>query len=215
MPAHRETPHDLSDDPIAASRQLLGSVLHVRGVSLRITEVEAYLGETDPASHAYGGPSRRNQVMFGPAAHLYTYTMHGHTCANIVCSPAGAAGAVLIRAGEILTGADVALERRGAKAHHLLARGPGNLTKALGITMADAATPVFDQESAVRLELTPHPGGEVAAGPRVGVSRAAQEPLRFWIAGDKTVSAYRRAKPASARSSNLRSPTPHLPKRLS
>ena len=187
----------LQDDALASARALLGARLRRGNVAVEITEVEAYLGQDDPASHAWKGPTKRNQVMFGPPGHLYCYTMHGHTCCNVVCSPEGLASAVLIRAGRVVDGIDEARERRPGVPDGRLARGPGNLTKALGITMADAGVPLFDAGSSVRLE----PGRasvDVSSGPRVGVSRAADEPWRFWLTGDPTVSAYRRSKAAGA-----------------
>lgn len=185
----------LQGDALSSARALLGARLWRGPVGVEITEVEAYLGQDDPASHAWKGPTKRNEVMFGPPGHLYCYTMHGHTCCNVVCSPEGLASAVLIRAGRVVEGIDEARRRRLDVPDERLARGPGNLTKALGITMADAGTDLFDERSLVRLE----PGrgcGEVSTGPRVGVSRAADEPWRFWLTGDPTVSAYRRSKAA-------------------
>lgn len=186
-------------DPSAAvtGPRLLGMLLVRGGVAVQITEVEAYEGADDPASHAWKGPTRRNEVMFGPAGHLYTYAMHGHTCCNIVCSPEGVANAVLIRAGRVIAGIEEARARRPGVPDERLARGPGCLTRALGITMADAGTDLFSEASPVRLMLPDAGEGDdaapVIAGPRVGVPRAAEEPLRFFLAGDPTVSAYRRA----------------------
>ena len=185
----------LEDDALVSARRLLGARLRRGSVAVEITEVEAYLGEDDPASHAWKGPSKRNLVMFGPPAHLYCYTMHGHTCCNVVCSAEGLASAVLIRAGRVVEGIDDARSRRPGVPDERLARGPGNLTKALGITMVDAGASLFDEASSVRLT----PGRthvDVSSGPRVGVSRAADVPWRFWVTGDPTVSAYRRAKAA-------------------
>ena len=185
----------LSPDARASARLLLGCFLATPDVTVRITEVEAYAGTDDPASHAYKGRTERNAVMFGPAGHLYTYTMHGHTCCNVVCSPAGVAQAVLIRAGEVVEGAEVAYSRRrpGVSAAHL-ARGPGNLTRALGVTMDHSGVDLCDRGSEVRLLRGELRAGEsVAVGPRVGVSKAADDPMRFWIEGDPTVSAYRRS----------------------
>ena len=185
----------LSPDARASARLLLGCFLATPDVTVRITEVEAYAGTDDPASHAYKGRTERNAVMFGPAGHLYTYTMHGHTCCNVVCSPAGVAQAVLIRAGEVVDGAEVAYSRRrpGVSATHL-ARGPGNLTRALGVTMDHSGVDLCDRGSEVRLLRGQLRAGEsVAVGPRVGVSKAADDPMRFWIQGDPTVSAYRRS----------------------
>lgn len=185
----------LSPDALASARVLLGCFLATPDVTVRITEVEAYAGTDDPASHAYKGQTARNAVMFGPAGHLYTYTMHGHTCCNVVCSPAGVAQAVLIRAGEVIEGAEVARSRRrpGVSDAHL-ARGPGNLTRALGVTMAHSGVDLCDRGSEVTLVRGKLRASEsVAVGPRVGVSQAADDPMRFWIEGDPTVSAYRRS----------------------
>ena len=180
------------DRAVPAAPFLLGAVLRREAVAIRITEVEAYEGEQDPASHAYRGPTARNAVMFGPSGRLYTYRIHGHTCANVVVSPAGRANAVLIRAGAVVEGLPTARTRRPGVPDHGLARGPGNLCRALGITMADAAVDLLREDSAVTLTR----GDRVAAisrGPRVGVSRAAELPWRFWITGDRSVSAYRRS----------------------
>lgn len=185
----------LDSDARVSARLLLGSYLATAEVTVRITEVEAYAGTDDPASHAYKGPNTRNAVMFGPAGHLYTYTMHGHTCCNVVCSPEGVAQAVLIRAGEVVGGEDMARGRRraGVVTEHL-ARGPGNLTRALGITMEHSGVDLFDGDSPVTLTRGDvREGEQVAVGPRVGVSQAADEPMRFWIRDDPTVSAYRRS----------------------
>lgn len=186
-------PCPLDPDPLVTGRVLVGSILHGRGVSVQITEVEAYLGEADPASHAYRGPTKKNAVMFGPPGHLYTYSMHGHTCANVVCSPAGKAGAVLVRAGCVVDGEARARERR-ARHGVFLARGPGNLTQALGITMADGGCDLFDPNSPIRLSVRNEHVSEpeIRTGPRVGVPRAVEEPYRMWAADDPTVSAYRR-----------------------
>jgi DNA-3-methyladenine glycosylase len=176
---------------------LLGAVVHGRGVSVRLTEVEAYLGEADPGSHAFRGPTPRNRVMYGEPGHLYTYFTYGmHVCANVVCSPAGTATAVLLRAGEVVDGLDVARERRTtSRRDDDLARGPARLVVALGIALGDNG---LDLESGdVTLELV----GERASfeqGPRTGVSGAggtAEYPWRFWIPGDPTVSPYKASAP--------------------
>lgn len=163
-----------------------------------IVEVEAYGGVPDgpwpdPASHSYRGPNARNLVMTGPAGRLYTYRSHGlHVCANAVCGPDGVAAAVLLRAGIITDGFDLARRRRGPAIRDVaLARGPGNLCSALGITLVDNGIDLFDPSSPIRLELAdPRPA---RAGPRVGVSRAADRAWRFWLDGYPEVSAYRRS----------------------
>jgi len=183
----------LAGHPTNAARALLGATLHGRGVSVRIVEVEVYCGEQDPASHAYRGRSLRNAVMFGPAGHLYAYFVYGmHTCVNVSTGPDGVASAVLLRAGEVLSGAEVATGRRPTSRRTAdLARGPANLALALGVTLADSGIDLLAGAD-VRLELD-ESVVEVAVGPRVGVSAAADVPWRFWVPGSPAVSAYRRA----------------------
>lgn len=188
----------LAVDPVAAARRLLGARLHGRDVTATIVEVEAYGGPPDgpwpdPASHSFRGPRLRNTVMFGPAGRMYTYRSHGiHVCANVVCGWEGAAAAVLLRAAVIDDGVPVAQQRRGVTpALRALARGPGNLCSALGITMDDNGIDLFDTTAPIRIEL----GAPVdaLAGPRVGVSAAADRAWRFWLPEHPEVSAYRRS----------------------
>lgn len=176
---------------------LLGAVLHGRDAAVRLTEVEAYLGGGDPGSHAYRGRTRRNATMFGPPGHLYVYFTYGmHVCANVVCGAEGEPTGVLLRAGEIVAGADAARARRvTSKADADLARGPARLTVALGITLADDGSRLGER---FRLELPPHPVSTVATGPRTGVSGPGGSddyPWRFWIPGDPTVSPYKKHTP--------------------
>ncbi|MFU8853992.1 DNA-3-methyladenine glycosylase [Micromonospora sp. SL1-18] len=168
-------------------------------VAVQLTEVEAYAGQADPASHAWRGPSARNAVMFGPAGWLYVYLSHGlHYCANIVTGPDGEASAVLLRAGRVIEGASLAQSRRGERvAERSLARGPGNLGQALALTREHNGSDLLDDGPLI---LSPPPGpiGPVLSGPRVGVSRAHDWPWRYWLAGDPTVSAYRRGRLAGS-----------------
>lgn len=194
---------ELAVDPLTAAHRLLGSRLSGRGVTAVIVEVEAYGGPADgpcpdAASHSFRGPGGRNTVMFGPAGRLYAYRSHGiHVCANVVCGPDGTAAAVLLRAAVIDHGVDVARRRRGDNTHPAaLARGPGNVCSALGITMDDNGIDLFGQDAPVRLMLTEPVAG--VAGPRVGVSRAADRPWRLWLAGHPEVSLYRRSPRAPA-----------------
>ena len=150
----------LAVDPVEAAHRLLGATLTGRGVSAMIVEVEAYGGVPDgpwpdAAAHSYRGVTGRSGVMFGPPGRLYAYLSHGiHVCANVVCATDGVAAAVLLRAAAVETGLDVALARRGASIRPRdLARGPGNLCAAVGITMADNGIDLFDASSPVRLEL--------------------------------------------------------------
>jgi DNA-3-methyladenine glycosylase len=178
--------------PVAArARSLLGRTLQGHGVAVRITEVEAYGGIHDPASHAYTR-TPRSEIMYGPPWRLYVYQTRHHFCANIVTGPTDQAAAVLIRAGEVVDGLELARERRGSVPDVRLARGPGNLTQALGITLADLGTDVVNDTG---VHLGPSDGREftIASGPRVGVSQAADVPWRFWILGDPTVSTYKRS----------------------
>jgi DNA-3-methyladenine glycosylase len=193
----------LAVDPVAAAQRLLGAALTGRGVSAMIVEVEAYGGPLDgpwpdAASHSFRGRGGRNLVMFGPAGRLYTYRSHGiHVCANVVCAFDGVAGAVLLRAAAVEAGLDTAQARRGDTTRPVaLARGPGNLCSAVGITMDDNGIDLFDPKSPVRLTLGEDHAG--VSGPRVGVSRAADRPWRFWLAGRPEVSPYRRSPRAPA-----------------
>lgn len=174
--------------------ELLGSYLSAGGVTVRLTEVEAYAGRRDPASHAYRGPTRRTQVMFGPAGRVYVYFVYGmHWAMNLVCGPDGVAAACLLRAGEVVAGADVARQRRGASPpDRALARGPANLTSALGLTGADSGTSLWDGPASWRPADAPV---GYASGPRVGVAAAADVAWRFWLPGEVSVSAYRRHHP--------------------
>lgn len=188
----------LDTDPLSAARLLLGGVLSCRGVSALIVEVEAYGGPPDgpwpdAAAHSYRGPGNRSAVMFGPPGRLYTYRSHGiHVCANVVCGPDGTAAAVLIRAAAIESGLAVTQTRRGPLVRPTaLARGPGNLCSALGITMDDNGVDVFDAKSTVTVQLGP--AGPVSSGPRVGVSQGADRPWRLWLTGRPEVSAFRRS----------------------
>ncbi len=181
-----------------AARGLLGCALTAGGVTVRITEVEAYAGTADPASHAYRGPTKRNAIMFGPAGHAYLYFTYGmHWCMNVVTGPDGEAFAVLLRAGEVVAGTETARARRpAARTDAELARGPARLCQALGLDRSAYGLDLLDPASPVRLSADV-PVPEVATGPRVGVTGAHDLPWRFWIPGDPTVSAYRRHTPRS------------------
>jgi DNA-3-methyladenine glycosylase len=164
-------------------------------VRVRLSEVEAYAGTEDPASHAYRGRTPRTQVMFGPPGFLYVYFTYGmHWCCNVVTGTEGEASAVLLRAGRVVEGLELARARRGPNvADRALARGPATLTQALGITGADDGTDLLTG-SALRLEPPADAGRQaVSSGPRVGVRSAADVPWRVWVTGDETVSAYKRS----------------------
>ncbi|WP_406426208.1 DNA-3-methyladenine glycosylase [Streptomyces sp. NBC_01589] len=197
---------DLAHPAEEVAPKLLGAILTHETpegtVSITITETEAYSGSADPASHAYRGRTPRNAVMFGPAGHLYVYRSHGlHWCANVVTGADGIATAVLIRAGRVIEGEDLARERRGGKVESpRLARGPGNFCQALGITADHNGTDLLTGASVALSEGEPVPAALIRVGPRVGVSKAHDWQHRFYLAGDPTVSAYRlspRAKPSA------------------
>jgi DNA-3-methyladenine glycosylase len=172
------------------ARALLGArvVSDVGGVrvAVRLTEVEAYAGLSDPASHAFRGPTPRTQVMFGPAGHLYVYFTYGmHWCANVVCGAAGEASAVLLRAGVVVTGVEHAHQRRpSARTAGELAPGPARLAEALALDAEVGGIDLLDPRSPVRLRgpLGSVPPGEVIVGPRVGVSAGKETPWRFRVA---------------------------------
>lgn len=174
---------------------LLGAILTHDGVSVRITEVEAYVGDgVDPGSHAFRGKTRRNASMYGPPGHLYAYFTYGmHTCANIVCSPEGRPAGCLVRAGEVVEGLELARARRHTSKHdHDLARGPARLTVALGIQLADNGADL----NAPPFDLTlPGAPADYLTGPRTGLSGPGGEnafPWRFWLPGEPSVSPYKR-----------------------
>lgn len=196
--------HLLTGTPLAVAPRLLGAELtagHGDGrVSVRITEVEAYEGESDPGSHAGRGRTRRNEVMYGRPGLLYCYLSHGlHHCLNVVAGPPGVAGAGLLRAGEVVDGLELARQRRPAVARTAdLARGPGRLGAVLGLTLDDYGTDLLDPGSDTRLLIRDRaiPNSRISTGPRVGLRLAADRAWRFWLTGDPSVSAYR---PASSR----------------
>ena len=210
----------LGRHPTRVAPALLGAFLtsDVGGrVRVRITEVEAYggVGE-DPGSHAHRRRSDRNATMFGPPGHAYVYFTYGmHWCLNVVAHDPGVAGAVLIRAGEVFEGVELAHARRpAARFERELARGPARLAAALGVTRDLDGVDLLDSDSPLRLELAagardsgPHPDDRVASlrpgigtGPRTGVAGAgAATPWRFWILGDPTVSTHRPAASRQAR----------------
>ncbi|TWP46534.1 DNA-3-methyladenine glycosylase [Lentzea tibetensis] len=186
------TREELAVDPLDAARLLLGAHLEADGVRVRIVEVEAYRGGDDPASHCYRGRTSRNDVMFGPAGHLYVYFVYGmHFCANVVAATDGVPGAVLLRAGEVLEGLPLAHERRpAARSDAELARGPARLCSVLGLDRKYNGIDLTSPDSPVRLFAGDH-AGEVHSGPRVGVAVAMDVPWRFWI-DSPAVSPYRK-----------------------
>ena len=189
---------------VEVAPDLLGCVLEHETaaglVAVELTEVEAYAGRSDPASHAYRGKTPRNAVMFGPPGHAYVYFTYGmHFCVNVVClGEAGSASAVLVRAGAVIAGEDLARARRTRGEARVtsrdLARGPARLCQALDIDRSLDGADVCTADSPLRMltgASTPARSGHIVTGPRVGVSSAAEIPWRFWFEGEPTVSAYR------------------------
>ncbi|MFJ5959046.1 DNA-3-methyladenine glycosylase [Paenarthrobacter sp. NPDC092416] len=197
----------LAQDPRIVAPLFLGAVLTHRSeagpVSVRLTEVEAYLGprdseHPDPGSHTFGGLTPRNAPMFGPPGFLYVYFTYGmHYCANIVCGPDGWPSALLLRAGEIVAGVELAKARRPAsKVSTDLASGPARLASALGLTTADTGRDALAAPFSVCLPESQ--AAAVASGPRVGVAGdggSTDYPWRYWIEDDPTVSRYKPARP--------------------
>ena len=184
-------------DQVAPS--LLGATLRHGEVAVRLTEVEAYDGPTDPASHAHRGRTARNAIMFGPPGHLYVYFSYGmHWAANVICGPEGHAAGVLLRAGEIVDGVEVAGTRRGRARDRDLARGPGRLCAALRLSAEQKGCYLLG-DGPVRLEPPVEHPETIMSGPRVGVSLEADRPWRFWVAGSRFVSDYKRSARAHVR----------------
>lgn len=187
---------DLTDSPEAVAPQLLGATLRrvtdEGTVAVMLTEVEAYPGADDPASHTYNGPTPRCATMFGPPGHLYVYASYGiHRAGNLVCRESGVGAGVLLRAGRVVEGLDLARRRRGPKpTEDGLARGPGNLGATLGLDLdLDGAVVAQTATSGAAFTLTaPESPVEWVAGPRIGISKNTAAPLRFWVPGDRTVS---------------------------
>lgn len=203
---------DLTASPEVVAPQLLGAVLRrvtadgtdgTETVAVQLTEVEAYPGVGDPASHTAKGWTPRCATMFGPPGHIYVYASYGiHRAGNIVCREAGTGAGVLMRAGRVIEGLDVARRRRTrvrdgvavVPADEALGRGPGNLGAVLGLDLdLDGATlAVVEDANAVNtgaaFTLTP-PASPVdhVSGPRIGISKNVEAPLRFWIPGDRSV----------------------------
>lgn len=193
MVASADLATQLAGPSLEVAPLLLGARLTNAGVTVRITEVEAYAGADDPGSHAYRGRTRRNAVMFGPAGVLYCYFTYGmHVCCNVVTGPEGEASAVLLRAGEVVDGLETARARRPGSSDRDLARGPARLCRALDIELAHDGCDLV--AGPVRLTLG-GPAGDVSTGPRVGLRGAPERPWRFWVTGEPSVSAYRPAKP--------------------
>ncbi|MER7823454.1 DNA-3-methyladenine glycosylase [Streptomyces sp. NPDC096097] len=204
-PDRTPLPRSFFDRPVlTVAPDLLGRTLVRRTtdgpLELRITEVEAYEGETDPGSHAYRGRTARNASMFGPPGHAYVYFIYGMWFSlNLVCGPPGRASGVLLRAGEVTVGADLATKRRvSARSPRELAKGPARLATALDVDRSlDGTDLCAGPDSPLSLLTgTPTSADLMSSGPRTGVGGAgAAHPYRFWITNDPTVSPYRAHAP--------------------
>jgi DNA-3-methyladenine glycosylase len=194
----------LAGPVLEVAPRLLGAVLRHGDVAVRLTEVEAYDGARDPGSHAYRGQTLRNRVMFGEPGHLYVYFTYGmHHCCNVVTGPVGRPSAVLLRAGEVIEGAELARKRRiSARNDKELAKGPARLATALDVDRALDGTDACSPEDPPLTVLTGTPvhSDQVCNGPRTGVAGdGGVHPWRFWIADDPTVSPYRAHVPRRRR----------------
>ena len=188
--------------PRLVARQLLGKILVREAADLKLTarivEVEAYLGEKDPAAHASAGPTARNAVLFGPPGHAYIYFIYGnHYCLNVSCERDGKAGSVLFRALEPLEGIDEMararqIELTGARGKKLwpqLTSGPGRLCEAFGITRsADNGRDLTSRASGLWIGGDGFRARGVTSGPRVGITKAVDLPLRYYLSGNLFVS---------------------------
>jgi DNA-3-methyladenine glycosylase len=171
------------------ARELLGKILSLEDASGRIVETEAYLSEDDAAAHSARGVTPRTRVIFGPPGHAYVYFIYGmYDCLNIVCEPEGIAGCVLIRALEPLAALDQMRWRRpAAKRDEDLANGPGKLTRALGIKISHNGVDVTKGPITIHAPERSEPF-EIATSARIGITKSADLPLRFFIKGNRSVS---------------------------
>lgn len=172
-------------------------------VTIRLTEVEAYLGPDDPASHAFT-KTARSAVMYGPPGHLYVYFSYGmHWCANVVTGPDGHASAVLLRAGEVVRGNEIAYQRRpAARADRELASGPARLAMTLGLDGTATGNDLCRPGRLLDLRVG-EPPEVIERGPRVGISKAVDSPWRFWDPSSSSVSTFRRGLPRRRSGSRL------------
>jgi len=192
-------------NPRRVARELLGKVLVRESAGSRLTarivEVEAYLGEKDSAAHSAAGKTLRNAVLFGPPGYAYVYFIYGnHYCLNVSCEPEGRAGGVLFRALEPLTGIEAMAESRGVTLHNAkdwprLTSGPGRLSEAFGITRArDNGRDLTSAESGLWIGDDGYRARRIVVGPRIGITKAAAMPLRYYLGRNLFVSGPRLRK---------------------
>lgn len=178
---------------VKVARDLVGFWLEHAGCGGRVVETEAYLGEQDPASHAYTGASQRNRAMFGAVGRAYVYRSYGiHHCLNVVAHPPGSAGAVLLRAIEPQSCLELMRQRRGDRSPLQLCNGPGKLCQALAIDQRHYDADMLGDPQLFLSRRRLRKGERVIAGPRVGISKAMDLPYRFWLENNPHVSRFRR-----------------------
>lgn len=190
---------------VIVARDLIGCYFAHGELVVRIVEAEAYLGDgTDPASHAHGGETARNRVMFGPPGRLYVYRSYGiHYCANVVCGDRPPQ-AVLLRAAEPVVGTDVMRRNRGVGRETPdtgLLRGPGNFCKALGITLRHNGASLLSGELSIHAAAARDAAFQVGVSPRIGISKAVEHPYRFFILDNLHVSGPKKKNGAHGRAS--------------
>lgn len=188
---------------VEVARHLLGATLSIEGVGGIIVETEAYARD-DPASHSFAGPTRRNAAMFGPPGRAYVYRSYGmHWCLNFVCGEAGCGSAVLIRALEPTDGIETMRARRGVQDDVALCSGPGRLTQALGVTSAHNGLELDRPPFRLGKPSPDTEASDIVAGPRIGISKAAEQPWRFGLRGSRFLS---RRFPDPSRSGSRKRP---------
>jgi DNA-3-methyladenine glycosylase len=182
---------------VEVAPELLGCLLSDGVIALRIVEVEAYMGPSDPASHSFRGRTARNAAMFGPPGRLYVYFTYGmHWCMNAVCGPGAEPSAVLLRAGEVVTGQAEAERRRPQVRPVDLARGPARLARLLAVSGEANGTDLTAPGSPLMLTAgTPVAADDVKTGPRVGLNPRLEDAAwwhwRWWVASSPAVSVFR------------------------
>jgi DNA-3-methyladenine glycosylase len=195
VPGRRLTREFFARSVHEVAPELIGVTLLVDGVGGRIVEVEAY-DQDDPASHGFRGRTARTASMFGPPGHAYVYRSYGvHWCLNLVCAEEGRSEAALVRALEPVQGLEAMRERRGLEAERALCSGPGKLCQALGITRALDGLPLDEPPFELLARETEPP---LAVGPRIGITRAVEQPWRYGLAGSPFLSRPMRSLPGSA-----------------
>ena len=171
-------------DPRDVAPGLLGALL-VHGACMgRIVETEAYLASGDPAAHAFRGRTKRTAVLFGPPGHAYVYRTRQHHCLNVAVQDAGTPGCVLVRAIEPVAGEAIMRQRRGQVPAKRLADGPGKLCQAMDIDMRHYGADLCDPQAPVRILAGEPTGRAIATSPRIGITKAADWPLRYTVSPD-------------------------------